>query len=147
MYFSCEFQAGRFPNSFSSVHSLFPNDIYSWSMWDAVRGNEQVVMQLMCEGLVCIPMGHWWPATWYVPSWDEIRGVQSSRRIFGKCYFWFMYCRFSNYSFVSFSFPREIQWMFSFEKVRSKCILKLPWIGLQALKYIFGKAGYSQTLK
>lgn len=57
MYFLCEFQAGQFPDSSSSVYSLFLNDIYSWSMWDAVHGNEQVVMQLMCEGLVCILMG------------------------------------------------------------------------------------------
>lgn len=56
-------------------------------MWDAVRGNEQVVMQLMCEGLVCILMGHCWPAIWYVPSLDETRGVQSSWRISGKCCF------------------------------------------------------------
>lgn len=37
--------------------------------------------------------------------------------------------------------------MLSFENVSSKCILKLPWIGLQTLKYIFGKAGCSQTFK
>jgi len=53
-------------------------------MWDAVRGNEQVVMQLMCEGLVCILLGRCWPAIWYVPSLDETCGVQSSWRIFGK---------------------------------------------------------------
>lgn len=87
MYSTCELQVGQFPNSFSSVYSLFSNDIYSWSMWDAVRGNEQVVMQLMCEGLVCILMGHCWPAIWYVPSLDETRGVQSSWRISGKCCF------------------------------------------------------------
>lgn len=84
MHSSCELQAEQFPNSFSSVYSLFSNDIYSWSMWDAVRGNEQVVMQLMCEGLVCILMGHCWPAIWYVPSLDETQGVQSSWRISGK---------------------------------------------------------------
>lgn len=50
-------------------------------MWDAVRGNEQVVMQLMCEGLVCILMGHCWPAIWYVPSLDETRGVQDRKSV------------------------------------------------------------------
>lgn len=71
------------------------------------------------------------------------------RKELWKTLLWFIYSRFApcKMLFGWFSFPVKFNRCSHLKNWSSKCILKFPWIGLQPLKCIFGKAVCSQTWK